>query len=412
MLRKIKNQFRFFTKNTELNFVLIIPILNALAAVTVNYFPPQTINPGTIRAFIILIFLVYFIANKLQQSRSLWFIYVFLCYILILVILSSNLGFALYRYMKIFISMMLFPVGFFYIRDEETFKRLNISYAIVLFIYVANSIISDIFQIGSSDYLKESFYYGSSRVNITKNMVVCLLVAPLTFYYIKSKNWNRIYLLLIITSIILVLIGIKRTAIITLILGFLYYSFNNPRQKKIIKYLFALCFLLFITSPLYWTTFEERFKKRQQSGAFDIEQMDEKESRFTEIRLVYQDFIKRNISSVFFGAEMLNDQQYFASIRMLHTDYMLMLAGGGIVGIFLFLYIYLVILRELNMSKKIIYKQLHTNEHIIIGKTLIISALLLSIAGTLHSIEIRGQILMYLGAILGLARRLQLQNNS
>ena len=58
-------------------FVLFIPLINAIATLTTNYFPAGNLNPGTLRAFIIGVFFLYFLikifpVNKPNISIRYW----------------------------------------------------------------------------------------------------------------------------------------------------------------------------------------------------------------------------------------------------------------------------------------------------------------------------------------------------
>ncbi len=48
------------------------------------------------------------------------------------------------------------------------------------------------------------------------------------------------------------------------------------------------------------------------------------------------------------GSEVFNDRLFFNSKRMLHTDYMIMLNGSGLIGFLLWFYMFVRLLREKN----------------------------------------------------------------
>ena len=163
------------------SFVLLIPIINAIATSTVNYFPAGTLNPGTVRALVIGLFSLYFIVNSYPKDIMSRFILLFLVYLFVLVLLSSNLSKSFYEYIKVVLSMLMYPVGFYFINNKEKLFQLNRVYLFVLILFILDILFANIFQYGTSDYLEDSVYFGSARVNITKAMIILIIVSPITF---------------------------------------------------------------------------------------------------------------------------------------------------------------------------------------------------------------------------------------
>jgi hypothetical protein len=113
-------------------FALFIPLLNIAAMLTVNEFEAGTFNPGTIRAAIILLFLIFILTEKTPNLTSIKLVYIYLSFLFIASTLSTDIYLSLYRYLKLFISTMMFIVGLIMIRSSADFMRLNRVYLNVL----------------------------------------------------------------------------------------------------------------------------------------------------------------------------------------------------------------------------------------------------------------------------------------
>ena len=113
-------------KNLELKFVIFLPIFNAVANVTTNYYKSSAVNPGSIRAIVIIIFLIYFFMRK-QLSVTIihWRIFILIFYFIFLVFLGSNIPYSGAHVIKVSISLLMYVVGFYYINDHKNFYKLN-----------------------------------------------------------------------------------------------------------------------------------------------------------------------------------------------------------------------------------------------------------------------------------------------
>lgn len=375
-----------------------------LATLTTNYFPAGTLNPGTARAFLIFVFLVYFISRKFILNSLNVSVLLFLLYLFILVILSSNRAGGMYTYLRVFISFMMLPVGYYYFNSIERYKQLHIAFAISLFLFVANMLIANIFKLGTSDYLEESIYFGAGRVNITKAMSVLILISPVSLLLFKKGIWRNIYIILVVTSIVIVLIGIKRSAIISLVVGLTVYFLFSPQKVKAIRLGILLSLFLFMASFYFLDTFYARLEARGEQVEILDEGFGEQEGRFSEVSMVVNDFEKRSFFNKMFGIEVFNELKYYGIKRVLHTDYMILLHGAGYLGLFWYLFILLSItyyskLGSQGQSQMSLLKENHS-----INLALIVSSLFLSFAGSLFAIVLRTIMLMFIGASLRINR--------
>jgi len=113
-------------------FVLLIPIINAIASNTTSYFAAGTLNPGTLRALPLLVFSLYFIFTSFPTTKINRFILSYLIFYFILVYFSSDISNSLYIYLKFFLGVIMFPIAYFFINTIEKLRNLSIFFIVSL----------------------------------------------------------------------------------------------------------------------------------------------------------------------------------------------------------------------------------------------------------------------------------------
>ena len=83
MVKAVKYPWQFY-------FVLAIPLINAVASNTSEYFSSDIFNTGNLRALVIGVFAVYFIVARLPNEGLYRFIILYLSFYLILVLFSTD----------------------------------------------------------------------------------------------------------------------------------------------------------------------------------------------------------------------------------------------------------------------------------------------------------------------------------
>lgn len=388
----------------QMLIVVAIPILNILASITTNFFEKGILSPGGIRAVILLVIIAFLFTKKIDGSPVTRMAIAFAAYLLILVFLSSDIIFSLNLYVKLFISLMMFPLAYQYINTYRQLQQLNYSFLIVLLIILANLLVSNIFKIGSSDYLAESIYFGSSRVNITKSITPVIFILTLLSFQEESKRIRRLILIIGIISFIIVMVGMKRTAIIALAGGFLIYYFLSPGRSRNLRYLIVIAALLLAAYPLYFDTLKDRFRAREENIMILQEDNYADEARFNEVHLVIEKFRTEGLKHQLIGSELFNDRYFYQVRRMLHMDYSIFLSGSGLIGLAMFLLLYYILYRENRRYRKLnaqfdFFKLLDA-----IFIVFLFSSLIMSVASTVYDINLRTIYFFYFGAMLKLRR--------
>lgn len=393
-------------------FVLSIPIINIIATITTNYFASQ-VNPGVVRGVFVFVFLAYFILLKYPKNSISLFLLFSLLYYLTLIPFATVTRVSLYQYLKFFQGTIMFVVGYYYINTPSRFLQLiKVQYA-VLVIIILNFFVSNYFGLGYSDYARNSISYGVSGVNITKTMVPILLSFPIFFSLNKlSRKGLYISLLIMFVSFILIILGLKRSAILALGAGFFAFTITYPQKKALIKGLVIVSFLFTIASPFFIDIFQDRFEARQESGVFETEDIEENEGRVIEMKKVLRAFEEGNIWHKLFGSELFNDRYYFKETRMLHVDYSILLNGSGLIGLSLFIGFFMLYYLTILRYKTLLYSKsnLLVNMLYSYSVSLIVVSLVLSIAGSVYSIGLRSTTMMLMGSTLATIRNIVITN--
>ncbi len=317
-------------------FVLFIPILFAIAENTTGYFSGGTMNPGTIRGFITAIFLIFFLTKFYPNDTINKTILFFVFYYLFLCFLSSNYSESFYGFFKFSIAMFMFPLGYYFINSYELFQKLNKFFFIALCIFLLNIIVANIFNLGTSDYLEDSFYFGAGRVNITKIMLIVLFASTNLITALNNKQ-RKFFIAILIISAFVTIVGIKRSVLLSFGAGAIFYLMFNRLKLGILRIISPVVLGILLTILIYPNAInivESRFMAREDRIGFD-EEVIESEGRIDEVSLVIKSWVEGSVFHKIFGSELFNDRAFFNSRRMLHTDYMVILNGSGVLGIVL-----------------------------------------------------------------------------
>lgn len=385
---------------------LSIPIINVIATIAVGHITGGIINPGTLRAIIIYLMFIYIFNKGLPSNRLVLPTYLSIIALFFSTLLSSDFTTSFYIYLRFVITSMLFIVGYYAVKTTHILARLNRVIVFVLAIQLIYIVLANVFKFGTSDYLEGSFYFGETGVNITKEMVIAVFIAPIFFILEKNKRVKIFAALLFIASLVIILIGLKRAALLSVGAGVLVYFWFSPRKFKSIRIIVFGFLFMALLSPYFITLVQERYEARSKKVSMSYEELDEDEGRVQEIEIVWQNFLEKNTFGKLFGSNpFLSKQDYFGINRIIHVDYLSLLDGGGVVGLLLYMWVYFAIFMHILMYSSAIKQTEFWGELKTVGITLIVIQLIMGLAGTIIGIGLRGLSLMYLGAICGVLHR-------
>lgn len=387
----------------QLFFVFSIPIINVIADITQGYFTKGFASPGYLRALLILVFVIIYFKDFYRKNSINNIIMISLSYYFIISIFSTDLIYTQSIFLKFFIGSMMFPIGYYYINTIQKFHSLMKFMIWVLGIYVISLLISNIFKLGTSDYLADTIYFGAGRVNITKGIVFLLIMFPLMLKNEPPGSKRTILFSVFLAGLIFVFLGVKRSALLGLLLGYLVYAYLSPYRTKFIKSFLGIVVLTYLLSPFFYETLTQRFTARQEEGRFDISQAKAEEARLNELETVLNAFVEGNIAYKLFGAELFNGKSYFKTNRILHTDYATIFSGSGLIGFSFFMGIYaMMIFKILYQYKRI--RDPGIKNILSVSISLIIALLIIGIAGVVHEISHRAIVFLFCGASISVAK--------
>jgi len=385
-------------------FVLSIPLINSIASNTSEYFSSDIFNTGNLRALIIGVFAIYFIVARLPNEGIYRFIILYLVYYMILVLFSTDRLLSGNLFLKFFLGVMMMPVGYYYVNSIRKLELLLRVLFITLILHLLNIAIANIFQLGTSDYLDETFYFGAGRVNITKNILVLVFLMPATMLFIKK--YRKAVMVFYLVALLITMVGIKRSVLISAAAGVVTYLAVKQRFALLVRTTIvaaALFLIIVLVFPGFTDLFRSRFEARGERVELTEETM-ETEGRLSEIKAVVSSWSSGSFRHKLTGSEVFNDRLFFNSKRMLHTDYMIILNGSGLIGFLLWFYLYIKLIREKNRYYRALGHHILFRELNALFWVLLAAQLVLSVSGTVYAIELRSLIFLVWGAILGVMR--------
>lgn len=397
IIPKIKNKYL-------LAIVLSSPLIHSIADSTTNYFEGE-ISTGLIRGVLLLVVLLLLSGHLKFKGITFW-IYIFLFYTAFLIPTSSNILAALNEYVKVFISMMMFPIGYYLINDLNKLNKI-ISYIYLgALIIILQLIIAQIFSLGDSVYLEDSFYLGGGIVQVTYTLVLVVLISPISFLQKNNKQTDVVKYLIILSSILITLIALRRISIAALVGGYIVFLLYSGHKKYLLKY--SLIGVLFLVAlyPFYGAELDRRIDARNMG-----ERQITEESRFGETIAVYEEIMYGDIEHILFGSDLYNSGEYFANHpsyyfifgggRQLHVDYNIILHGAGIIGFFFYLIVHLKILLKIYKTKADTSNRL-SKEFKAILYSLFFILVFIPLSGSISGVGFRSTLFLLLGSMISI----------
>ncbi len=400
-------------ENIRINLLIValaIPIVNALATVFTPYFPSGALSPGTLRALALVGFLFFFLLTRLEWNLPNSLILLFLAYYLALTFTQSSDAFGvLYYYFRIFIWAMLFPVGYYFFTTIDSLRQLCLSYLFVLVIFNIELVLANVFGYGVINYAEDTVSYGAAGVNITKQMALILLMTPLFFRLLKGKWVGNLLIASFFLSSVFVLLGLKRSALGSIIIGFFIYLFLTPERGRAIRVTVGIGILILSASPFYVDMLIERYEARRDAIAVVTERNIEDEGRFDkDILPAIELWMDGDLRHKLFGSEIFRPELVAAG-RTMHVDYARNLVGTGLIGLILFFAIHIGIALEAMKYFRVCSNQLIAREVFAVFWALMAAIVIMGIAGTMWGIGNRAILFLFWGALVGVLRGLALE---
>jgi len=393
-----------FAKQLKYHSIIVIALLNVITAISSAYFPEGEVHSGIIRAIIMIGFLAYYIP-KLDYDATTKIIIIYLVYLLVLTPFSSNIERTFSTYIKHGISLMMFPIAYSYFKNINNIVYLCILTVASLSLFILNYIIAQYLGIGSTPYYEGGVYLGGGGVQQTYLIVYFLLIIPIFFQFtIPSKLKNIIYIIYPVAIIPLLLIG-RRGAILGFLIGVLVYLFFTYRKSKAI-----LMIVIVVLSAIFAINiFHEQFTGILEHRMRGIEEP-ERIGRFAEYYWAKDLIRDKGYRHALFGSELFNYQSISGGRRPLHNDFTTFLIGAGIVGLSLYIFIYVTMMANYRRNERYINSYSIRKELRAVLYSLIAAGFVISISGQYYVISALAILFILLGAILGISEDISIRD--
>ena len=324
--------FVWALKKWGMNAIYGILPANILIEVIMFYSKTDSFSTGYIRgAFLILFLFIYLRKFEFEPVSNA--IAIFLGYTFLLTFFSSNMSGSFIYFSKVFINFMMFPVGFFVVKQFSDLKKLNWALIASLLIIIAQFIFAQVTFGGQSNpYVATGIRLGGTNIQITYLAALGIALFPLLFKFISRKKDKILLSTLLFSALALIFLIFRRISILVAVFAIIFHVFSSSKQPKKFRYL-ALFFIVLIPIVLISSAwFSDTINDRLFSRGL------QEEGRYWETGIVLKELFS-SPKQFLVGKELFNSAEYFIAryglYRQLHMDFNIILHGSGIIGLVL-----------------------------------------------------------------------------
>ncbi|MBN1789465.1 MAG: hypothetical protein JW830_03135 [Bacteroidales bacterium] len=379
--------------------LLFLPIYVILFDVIYGFYQAGS-GLGTIRNLSLFIFIVFLIIIKKDiLSHNKWMT-LFLLYILLLVPLSSDMENSAVDYICVFVSLMCLPAGFYFIRNVKDLRILNSSMLVLAIIFVLNSLLSSVFNLGIDYYgggIKLGGFVASKLFSPALYIVLLPIIIPLL-----GKRMRILAIIIAVFVFIFLLLSMRRTSVFIPVFGYMLYFLFSRRKVHFIAISAIFVVMLLALFPFYQKVLELQFQTRRET--FDNPSL-ENEYRYKETVIIYKE-VFASTKSILIGKEIFNSSgNYYKGRwgdRPIHIDYNLILHGAGMIGLILYFLTFYDIISKYFRYQNAVPEEDYFYELKNMFKILVILCLIVSLNGGITQISYRAVLFLYIGSLLGI----------
>jgi uncharacterized membrane protein len=391
-----------FKRNSLLELIILaIPFLDVFSSIFFVVLGDDVFYYGLFRiAYIFLIFIYLMINGRLTKSAST--IYIFLGFLFILLPLSTNYFVTYQEYIKLTASLLMYPVGYWFVNSKRRFNKIAFVYVISAIILIVIFIFLQIFQIGKPAYHQVNssvLLLGGSRGIYVANL---LAYSGILILYLMTNNkeakFHWLYKYILLLSLVIVIIIFRRSALIALVFGIIVFLFFTKRKYAYTKYIVGIMILLIIASPFYFPHLEKMYQVRNFQGTYSGEHA----GRVSDVMHAYSSVTNSGIPYIIIGST--NPFNYSRSHnvgRRMQDDYAVLFYSSGLIGLSLFFLIFAYIWYAAYKKQKILRRTYKKQDLLGLMTALIIASLIVSLANQLWVVTSFSYIMLLLGSIQG-----------
>ena len=389
------------------NYFFALPMLNVLLDALTYYYDRGSII-ATLRLALILPLIIYFLMYRFKMHRTNIFLILFLGYTLLLVPFSTDLARSIQGYSKVFVSMMMLPISFWAIRDKEDLRKMSLGMVAMAVVMLGYTVVSNIYGVGTFHYNHEEETGFSSGLTTSKLYAGSFYVVALPIMFpLFNRKWVKVISITLgVVLMALLLISVRRTAILIILTGLAVYMFFSSYKLRTYAMVVTLLLGLVALFPLYGDILLAKMENRGMHK-FSGESLSE-EARYRETIAVYDEMLYENQELLLFGKELYNTPRNYAhgsfGNRRMHIDYNIVTYGSGLPGIFLYLMIPLALFLYFRQVRSHIPDSKENQEMGAVFLAYFAIFFLVSGIGGMFEITFRSIMFTFLGAILGMYR--------
>jgi hypothetical protein len=394
------------SEKTLLQLGFWIPVVNIVLDVAMGLVSSLKTPIAMFRVAFMVAAISFFIAKfKWVKSKLNFVILSYLFFLFVVCLFSTDLQESfLDGFLKMSVTLLMLPIG---IRLGQVMPgTLTKSMFWVMVLLLINYAFSQVFKIGVSVYDEDSFYKGGATASAPIIIVLGLLVM-FNAMNLKQLPYNKWLVLAVsVASLMVIIISVKRGAILALGVSFLVYFILSPNKIKS----FQIAIITGLALTFFAMQYRELIMTRIEARTSDANEI-ENENRFKESIYLINEFENASIGTLLFGDEAFHSQavfkKYFGRERQLHVDYNILLHGTGLFGFVLYMSIFYIIYNVgLSIKRQIRrYFQSSAIKRIREDYTLLISvivmSLIMSISGGIQFVSYRAMLFIVLGVCIG-----------
>ena len=224
-----KWEFDLYVRYMTYFNVIILSFVNLLK---------DTINLGIIRAVVLFTAAAWFFSVKKVKSVSFNYLLLFSVWILIMgVVTWLRYDFFPDKVLKVLLGSVSFAYGIYFINSLKSFIVLNRVYITSILLILVTILIANITGVSYKLYADTGFSFGGQGVNIAKNLTLFVLPFPLYMLFARKRYSLLALQILYIVCLVIIIISLKRGAMLGLLLGMVTYFLASGRRGKFLPYI-------------------------------------------------------------------------------------------------------------------------------------------------------------------------------
>jgi len=341
-----------------LNFFIIVLLANSVIDSLIMMYDNRTIiilvQYGMNIAYL-TVFLNF--KGRLTNYHIYKILFLIVAYFFFLSFFSSDYRITFNYLAKFLIPFLFFIVGYKIINTPEDFLSFAKKSLIILIYFVTYIVYANVFSFGGSLYGGPLASFKTGYIGLQALYIPTFLII-LTLFLLPFYNKKTWIILLSGLGIIIFLLILKRTNLLLLAIGLvLWLYFERKINTK-----YGVLFLIVLGVSIYFVSTSDILDERisVRSSIFSSEYSITQEGRFKENIFIW-DQINDSPITLFFGSgEVFNDRETMSEEadfvgsrgRQTHNSYARLLWNGGLLGLFLFLFLYIKFWRELRIYYK------------------------------------------------------------